>query len=79
MNNMNLDEIIKNIIKNKIGDKLDKMIEQETSDFYNKLVREKDNYMSEIMQSIRIIHEQSHLDNKVDYRITFENVYKIGG
>ena len=70
----NIEEILKKEVQKNIEVKIDKLIEDEINDFTRKLLMRKDDYIAEIMRGIRILHEQDHFNNYVNYKIIFENI-----
>lgn len=70
---MNIEEILKNAVKENIKVKIDKLIEDEINDFTKQLLRRKDDYIAEIMKAIRISEEQIAGNMQNHYIITFEN------
>lgn len=70
---MNIEEILKKAVKENIEVKIDKLIEDEINDFTKQLLRRKDDYIAEIMKSIRIVEEKEPLTMSNHYIITFEN------
>lgn len=57
--------------------KLKKMIREKVNEFNRQLLSKKENYIAELMKSIRIFSEQQEIDNIPRYLITIENTYKI--
>lgn len=57
--------------------KLKKKIREKVNEFNSQLLSEKENYIAELMKSIRIYSEQQTIDNIPRYLITVENTYKI--
>lgn len=70
---MNIEEILKNAVKENIEVKIDKLIEDEINDFTKQLLRRKDDYIAEIMKAIRISEEKIAGTAQNHYIITFEN------
>ena len=70
---MNIEEILKNAVKENIEVKIDKLIEDEINNFTKQLLRRKDDYIAEIMKAIRISEEQIAGSMQNHYIITFEN------
>lgn len=70
---MNIEEILKNAIKENIEVKIDQLIEYEINNFTKQLLRRKDDYIAEIMKAIRISEEQIAGTMQNHYIITFEN------
>ena len=74
---MNIEEILKEGIKQNIEIKIDKLIEDEINDFTKQLLMRKDDYIAEIMKGIRIIEEREMGTMQNHYIITFENVVRL--
>ena len=72
-----IEEGIKQIIQKEISDKIDEEIQQKVKDFTEELLARKDNYIAEVMKGIRIVHERDFGSMGINYRIIFENIYKI--
>lgn len=70
---MNIEEILKNAVKENIEVKIDQLIEDEINDFTKQLLRRKDGYIAEIMKAIRISEERMTGTMQNHYIITFEN------
>lgn len=64
---------VKQIITEKVQEEIDKKVEQ----FRTELEDRKDNYIAEIMKGIRIYHERDMGSMGINYKIVFENVYRI--
>ena len=75
--NIPVEEIIKRTVQENIEEKIDNLIETETKRFHNILVNRKDDYISEIMKGIRILHEQDPETLGMNYRIEFQNIFKV--
>ena len=69
---------IKCSIKQIIRAKVENEIEEQVEKFREKLEDRKDNYIAEIMKGIRINHEMNDVEHLLNYRITFENVWRKG-
>ena len=65
---------VKQIITEKVQEEIDKKVEQ----FRIELEARKDNYIAEIMKGIRMCHEQG-MNNEINYKIIFENIYSKEG
>lgn len=74
---MNIEEILKNAVKENIGAKIDELIEDEINDFTKQLLRRKDDYIAEIMKAIRIAEERDIGTMQNHYVITFVNEVNI--
>lgn len=64
---------VKQIITEKVQEEIDKKVEQ----FRTELEDRKDNYIAEVMKGIRIYHERDMGSIGINYKIVFENVYRI--
>lgn len=64
---------IKEMVKSKIDKEIDKKVEQ----FRRELEDRKDNYIAEIMKGIRIYHERDIGSMGMNYKIIFENIYRL--
>ena len=53
------------------------MISEKVNQFNRELLSKKENYIAELMKSIRIYSEQKTIDNIPRYLITIENTYRI--
>ena len=79
MENEFIENGIRLSVKELIKDKIDKEMEQKVEKFRRSLEDRKDEYISEIMRGIRIVHEINDIEHCVNYKIIFENVYRIEG
>lgn len=70
---MNIEEILKNAVKENIEVKIEQLIEDEIDNFTKQLLRRKDDYIAEIMKAIRISEERIAGTMQNHYIITFEN------
>ena len=68
---------IKNAIKEIVTDKINNELKKKVEEFRDDLELRKDNYIAEVMKGIRITHEREMGGTGINYRIIFENVYKI--
>ena len=57
--------------------KIDEEIARKVEQFKRQLEDRKDNYIAEVMKGIRVYHEQSDREMCMNYRIIFENTYRI--
>lgn len=73
----NLEEILKKNIKSIVSEKIDEEIEQKVNNFKKELEDRKDNYIAEIMKGIRVYHERDTMSMGINYKIIFENIYRI--
>ncbi len=72
-----MEEIIKKIIEEKMQEEIQSKIEVETQKFHRELTERKDQYISEIMNGIRIYQERDSQSLGMNYRIIFENVVRL--
>lgn len=77
MEYFNLEEVIKKEVKTIVSDKIQEEIDEEVLKFRNKLIQRKDDYISEVMKGIRIFHERDINSLGMNYRVIFENIYRI--
>ncbi len=75
--NIDFETIMKKQIEQIANDEIEKMIREKVNQFNRELFSKKENYIAEIMKSIRIYSEQQTIDNIPRYLITIENTYKI--
>lgn len=68
---------IKEIILKNVQEKVDNEINKEVEKFRKKLEDRKDNFISEVIKGIRIYHEQEMNGMGINYKIVFENIYRI--
>lgn len=72
-----IEEILKKNIKAIISEKIDNEIKQKVENFRIELEDRKDNYIAEVMKGIRIYHERDMNSMAINYKIVFENIYRI--
>lgn len=77
-NELNIEQILKTNLKDYLSNEIDNEIEQKVKEFEFELKSNKDKYIEHLMKNIRILHEYNHVDNKINYQITFVNEYIIG-
>lgn len=68
-----LKDSLRNIIANSVDEEIDKKIQE----FKEQLIDRRNQYISEIMRGIQIIHEQNSTDLSMNYKIIFENITRI--
>lgn len=61
------------LIRETVNEQINKKVEE----FRELLENRKDAYTAEVMKGIRIVHERNVGSLGVNYKITFENIYKI--
>lgn len=74
--NIDFETIMKKQIEQIANDEIEKMIREKVNEFNRKLLSKKENYIAELMKSIRIYSEQKTIDNMPRYLITIENTYR---
>lgn len=74
---LDFETIMKKQIEQIANDEIEKMIREKVNEFNRELLSKKDNYIAELMKSIRIYSEQQTIDHIPRYLITVENTYKI--
>lgn len=75
--NIDFETIMKKQIEQIANDEIEKMISEKVNQFNRELLSKKENYIAELMKSIRIYSEQKTIDNIPRYLITIENTYRI--
>lgn len=75
--NIDFETLIKKQMARIVDEKIEKMIREKVNQFNRELLSKKENYIAELMKSIRIYSEQQTIDNIPRYLITIENTYKI--
>lgn len=75
--NMDFETIMKKQLEQNVSNEIDELINDEVNKFYRKLSEKKENYIAELMKSIRICSEQLTMDHIPRYLITIENTYRI--
>ena len=70
-------DIIKDVFKEQVSEKIDEEIDKKVKEFREKLINQKEDYIAEIVKSIKIYSERTRLGAHPEFRIVFENVYKI--
>lgn len=69
--------MIKEQVKNVISVRIEIEIERQVERFRKKLEDRKDDYIAEVMKRIRIYHERDTMSMGMNYKIIFENVYRL--
>lgn len=72
-----IEEMLKKNMKAIISEKIDNEIKQKVENFRIELEDRKDNYIAEVMKGIRIYHERDMNNMAINYKIVFENIYRI--
>lgn len=75
--NIDFETIMKKQIEQIANDEIEKMIREKVNEFNRELLLKKENYIAELMKSIRVYSEQKTIDNIPRYLITIENTYRI--
>lgn len=75
--NIDFETIMKKQIEQIANNEIEKMIREKVNELNRELLLKKDNYIAELMKSIRIYSEQQTIDNMPRYLITIENTYRI--
>lgn len=60
-----------------IREKVNEEINEEVEKFRRKLEDRKDDYIAEVMKGIRIVHERDIGSMGINYKVIFENVYRL--
>lgn len=71
------EDMIKEQVKNVISVRIDIEIERQVEKFRKKLEDRKDDYIAEVLKGIRIYHERDMHYERMNYKITFENIYRL--
>lgn len=71
------EDMIKEQVKNVISVRIEIEIERQVERFRKKLEDRKDDYIAEVMKGIRIYHERDTMNTGMNYKIIFENVYRL--
>lgn len=76
-NELNIEQILKNNLKDYLSKEVDDEIEKKVEEFAYILKNNKDKYIEHLMKNIRVFHEKNFCDNMINYQITFVNDYVI--
>lgn len=68
---------IKISVKEIVRSKIDKEIDEKVEKFRRELEDRKDDYIAEVMKGIRIYHERDIGSMEMNYKIIFENIYRL--
>lgn len=74
---LDFEKIMKKQLEQIVNNEINKLIHDEVDKFYRELSFKKDEYIAELMKSIRIYSEQESIDYIPRYKIIIENTYKI--
>lgn len=61
------------LIRENVNDEIEKKVQA----FRKELEDRKDKYIAEVMKGIRIIHEREHGSMSTNYKVIFENIYRV--
>ena len=75
--NIDFEIIMKKQTEQIANNEIEKMIREKVNELNRELLLKKDNYIAELMKSIRIYSEQKTTDNIPKYLITIESTYRI--
>ncbi len=68
---------LKNSIKQLVNEKISDEIKEKVRQFENQLLDRKEQYITEVMKGIRILHEKDPNTDAMNYKIIFENIQRI--
>lgn len=72
-----IDELILQSVQKQVSNEVDDLIQRKVDAFSRELLDRKDDYIAQIMKGIRLYHEQSPIENSMNYKIVFQNEYRI--
>lgn len=72
-----IEKYLKDSLRNIIAHSVDEEIDKKIREFQEQLIDRRNQYISEIMKGIQIIHEQNPMDLSMNYKIIFENITRI--
>lgn len=72
-----IEKYLKDSLHNLVAMNVDEEINKKVKEFEKQLIDKRNQYISEIMKGIQIIHQQEPTLNCIDYKIIFENVQRI--
>lgn len=72
-----IDKYLKDSLHNIIATSVDEEINREVCEFEKRLIDKRNQYISEIMKGIQILHQQEPMSNCMNYKIIFENTQRI--
>lgn len=72
-----IEKYLKDSLRNIIANSVDEEIDKKVQEFQKQLIDRRNQYISEIMKGIQIIHEQNPMDLSMNYKIIFENITRI--
>lgn len=70
-------DVLKKSIEAIVSEKIDNEIKEKVNNFKNELEDRKDDYISEVMKGIRIYHERDMSSLGINYKVVFENIYRV--
>lgn len=72
-----IEKYLRDSLQNIIAMSVDEEINKKVKEFEKQLIDKRNQYISEIMKGIQIIHQQDKMTNSMNYRIIFENITRI--
>ena len=72
-----IDKYLKDSLRNIITHRVDEEIDKKVREFQEQLIDRRNQYISEIMKGIQILHGQDPMSNCMNYKIIFENIVRI--
>lgn len=72
-----IEKYLKDSLRNIIANSVDEEINKKVREFQEQLIDRRNQYISEIMKGIQILHGQDTMSNCMNYKIIFENTVRI--
>lgn len=72
-----IEKYLKDSLRNIIANSVDEEIDKKVYEFQKQLIDRRNQYISEIMKGIQILHGQEPMNNCMNYKIIFENITRI--
>ena len=72
-----IEKYLKDSLRNIIAINVDEEINKKVRNFQEQLIDRRNQYISEIMKGIQILHSQDPMGNCMNYKIIFENTVRI--
>ena len=72
-----IDKYLEDSLRNIIAHSVDEEIDKKVREFRGQLIDRRNQYISEIMKGIQILHGQEPMSNCMNYKIIFENTMRI--
>lgn len=72
-----IEKYLKDSLRNIIAHSVDEEIDKKIREFQEQLIDRRNQYISEIMKGIQILHGQEPMNNCMNYKIIFENITRI--